>query len=205
MTPDYRVLIAKSLTKATPRQTPREKSIKCGVETIRKASEMGPFEKWIRDVLLDTNLKLPQFILYNGRTKPQEHICRYKSAMVLVSSDEAILCKAFPSTLTEKALTQFTSLKANYIDSLYTLENCLENFSTAGELPKTREDLTNVKQSDDEPLLEYWERFKRIYDKIEGHSQDTVITCFEEGLRSHALKTEFGLRHPGQSEKCSRQ
>lgn len=105
MTPDYRVLITKSLTKATPRQTPREKSIKCGVETIRKASEMGPFEKWIRDVLLDTNLKLPQFILYNGRTKPQEHICRYKSAMVLVSSDEAILCKAFPSTLTEKALT----------------------------------------------------------------------------------------------------
>lgn len=31
----------------------------------------------------------------------------------------------------------------------------LDKFSTAGELPKTRVDLTNVKQRDDEPLLEY--------------------------------------------------
>lgn len=105
MTPEYQVPIVKSQAQGTPRQTPREKSVKHGVETIRKAFEIGSFEKWIRDVLLDTNLKLPQFVLYNGRTKPQEHICKYKSAMGLVSSDEVILCKVFPGTLTEKADT----------------------------------------------------------------------------------------------------
>lgn len=89
--------------------------------------------------------------------------------MSLVSSDEAILCKAFPNTLTEKALTWFTSLKADNIDSWYTLEKkFLDKFSTTGELPKTRGDLKNVKQKDDEPLLDYLERFKKIYNEIEG-------------------------------------
>lgn len=157
---------------------------------------MGSFEEWIRNILPDSNLKLPQFVLYNGRIKPQAHICRYKSAISSVSTDEAILCKAFPSTLTKKALTWFTCLKADISDSWYTLEKkCFDKFSTVGELPKTRGDLTNVKQKDDEPLMDYVKRFKKIYDEIEGLSQDTIITCFEGGLKSHALKTEFGLRH----------
>lgn len=80
----------------------RSKSIKKGAEMIRKAFEMGPFKRWIRDVLSDSNLKLPIFVLYNGRTKLQEHIYLYKSAMSLVTSDEPILCKVFPKTLTEK-------------------------------------------------------------------------------------------------------
>lgn len=131
----------------TPKQTPPENFVKRGSEIIRKAFKMGPFKKWIKDVLPDTNLKLLQFVLYNGRTKSQEHICRYKSVMRMVSSDEAILCKAFPSTLTEKALTWFTSLKANSIDSWYTLETkFLDKFNTTGELLKIRGDLTNVKQ-----------------------------------------------------------
>lgn len=71
---------------------------------MRKTFQMGPFVKWIRDVLLDSNLKLPQIVLYNGKTKPQEHVCRYKSAMGLVTNDEVVLCKAFPNTLSEKAL-----------------------------------------------------------------------------------------------------
>lgn len=71
----------------------------------------------------------------------------------------------------------------------------LDKFNTTSELPKTRGDLTNVKQRDDEPLLDYLERFKKIYHEIEGLSQDTVITYFKGGLKSYVLKMEFGLRH----------
>lgn len=114
--------------------------------------------------------------------------------MGLVTTDEAVLCKAFPSTLSKKALTWFTSLKTNNIDSRCTLEKMfLDKFSTTGEIQKTSVDLTNVKQGDDEPLLDYLEGFKRINDDIEGLSQDIVVTYFEGRLRSHALKTEFGL------------
>lgn len=49
----------------------------------------------------------------------------------------------------------------------------LDKFTTVGEIPKTRGDLTNIKQRDDEPLLDYLERFKKTYDEIKGLSQDT--------------------------------
>lgn len=62
-------------------------------------------------------LEASPICLVQWKNKPQEHICGYKSAMRLVSNDEAILCKDFSSTLTKKALTWFTSLKANSIDS----------------------------------------------------------------------------------------
>lgn len=174
-----------------------EKHSKRGFGILKKAFEMGPFLRWICEVLLDTNLKLPKFVLYTGKTKPQEHICIYKSTIGLVTTDEIVLCKAFSSTFSEKALTWFTSSKMNSIDSWNYLEKIfLDKFSTAKKILKSNGDLTNVKQGDDEPLLDYLETFKKIYDEIEGLGQDIVMTYFEGGLRTHALKIEFGLRHP---------
>lgn len=80
--------------------------------------------------------------------------------MGLATTDEAMLCKVFPSTLSEKALTQLTSLKANNIDSCHSFEKIfLDKFSTIDEIPKTRGNLTNVKQQDNESLFDYLERF----------------------------------------------
>lgn len=133
-----------------------EKHATRGSGILKKAFEMGPFLRWIREVLPDTNLKLPKFVLYTDKTKPQEHICIYKSTIGLVTTDDIVLCKDFSSTLSEKALTWFTSLKMNSIDSWNTLEKIfLDKFSTTEEILKSRGDLTNVKQGDDEPLLDY--------------------------------------------------
>lgn len=54
--------------------------------------------------------------------------------------------------------------------------------------------MTNVKQRDDEPSLDYREHFQKTYDEIEGLRQDSVLTCFEGELKSHALKKQFRLR-----------
>lgn len=87
---------------------------------------------------------------------PWEHICRYKSTMGLVTNDETTLCKAFPSTLSDKTLTWFTSLMPGTIDSWIALEKLLLNkFSTARTILKTRGDLANIKQKEDELLLSY--------------------------------------------------
>lgn len=73
--------------------------------------------------------------------------------MRLVTTDEALLCKAFLNTLSEKALTWFTSLKTNSIDSWYRFDKC--------------------EKGDDELFLDYLERFKQIYGNIEGLSQES--------------------------------
>lgn len=116
--------------------------------------------RWIQGVALDPTLKISQFVLYSGQSWPLDHICQYNSIMGLETKDEAILCKAFPSTLSHKVLTLFTSLKLGAIDSWSALEKLfLDKFSTASTIPRTRGDLANIKQRDDESLLSYQDRF----------------------------------------------
>lgn len=74
--------------------------------------EIGLFAKWIHVVAANPTLKILQFILYSRQSIPQEHVYRYKSAIGLKTNDEVVLCKAFPSTLYDKALTWFTSIKS---------------------------------------------------------------------------------------------
>lgn len=107
--------------------------------------------------------------------------------MGLVTND-VVLCKAFPSMLTDKVLTWFTSWKSRTIH--YTREMFLDKFSTAGTIPKTRGDLANIKQREDESLLYFLEHFKKTYDEIERISQNIVIIYFEGEFRSRMLYIE---------------
>lgn len=72
----------------------------------------------------------------------------------------------------------------------------LDKFSIAGTIFKTRADLVNIKQREGKSLMSYLERFKKMYDEIEGISQDMVIAYFECGFRSRMLYTELELRKP---------
>lgn len=149
---------------------------------------MGPFTKWIHSAIPDPSLKILQFILYSGLSRPQEHVYHFKYAMGLATNDEAVLCKAFPSILSDKALTWFTSLKPETINSWHDLKNSfLDKFSTAGKIPKTRGDLANIEQREGETLLAYLERIKQTYNEIEEIRQDTMITYFEGGFQSKML------------------
>lgn len=119
----------------------------------------------------DPVLKIPLFVQYSRKTPPLEHICRYKSTMGIFTNDEEILCKAFSSTLSDKTLTLFTLLKSGTVDFWHTPEKIfLDKFNTTRTIAKTREDLANIKQRDDESLLSFLERFKKMYDEIEGIS-----------------------------------
>lgn len=147
---------------------------------------VGPYVEWIHSTIPNPKLKIPPFVLYSGQSRAQEHICRYKTSMGLVTTNKAVLCKAFPSTLSNRTLTWFTLLKQGTIDSWKLLKKSfMDKFNTAGIIPKTRGDLANVKQRDDEILLEYLKRFRRY------------MTRLMQLLRiqlSHALRTASGRR-----------
>lgn len=56
----------------------------------------------------------------------------------------------------------------------------LDKFSTVGELPKTRGDLTNVKQRDDEPLLEYWRGLREFTMKSKDSVKILLLRILKE-------------------------
>ena len=58
---------------------------------------------------------------YYGTTDPGIHIDIYVAQVALYTMDDAILCKIFPTSLKEQALSWFTRLPPNSIDCFETL------------------------------------------------------------------------------------
>jgi len=57
---------------------------------------------------------------YNDTTDPDEHMDAYTTHMSLYTSDDAVLCRIFPTSLKGGALSWFTKLPPNSIDSFAT-------------------------------------------------------------------------------------
>jgi len=58
---------------------------------------------------------------YDGSTDPDEHVAVYITQISLYISEDAILCRVFPTTLKEVALSWFTKLTPDSIDCFNTL------------------------------------------------------------------------------------
>ena len=64
---------------------------------------------------------------YNGTIDPDEHINVYTTHMgFYTSKDDAILCRVFPMSLKWAALSWFTKLPPNSVDSFETLVSKFE-------------------------------------------------------------------------------
>jgi len=58
---------------------------------------------------------------YDGSTDPDEHMDAYTTHMSLYTSDDVVLCPVFATSLKGAALSWFTKLSPNSIDSFATL------------------------------------------------------------------------------------
>ena len=85
-------------------------------ETLSQVAKL-PFTRRIECASLPRRFNQPTFSLYNGRTDPVEHVSHFNQKMAVLSKDEALMCKIFPSSLGPMAMRWFNSLRANSIDS----------------------------------------------------------------------------------------
>ena len=58
-----------------------------------------PFSQMIMQELIPPNFKLPQFESYEGTLDPIDHLEAFRTMMLLHGVPDAILCRAFLSTL----------------------------------------------------------------------------------------------------------
>ncbi|GAB2236097.1 hypothetical protein Drorol1_Dr00027832 [Drosera rotundifolia] len=70
----------------------------------------GPFTQGIHNVPFPPGLRMPSFDLYDGTTDPEDHTNIFEIRMQLYNVEDAILCRAFPSTFKGAARKLFTSL-----------------------------------------------------------------------------------------------
>ena len=91
-----------------------------GTNVMKKALSQiskSSFTWGIEKAKLPRRFHRPTFAMYNGRTKPVEHMSQFKKKMVVHSQDEALLCRVFLSSVGPMQMRWFDGLRTNSISS----------------------------------------------------------------------------------------
>ena len=150
----------------------------------------SPFARKIDAGRLPKRFTQPTFTLYNGRTDPVEHVSYFNQKMAVYSSNEALMCKVFPSSLGPAAMRWFDGLKTGSIDSFKELTQAFgSRFVTCSRVPRPLDSLLSLSMREGETLKTYSDRYWEMFNEIEGDFDDVAVRTFKVGLPSdHGLR-----------------
>ncbi|KAK3008112.1 hypothetical protein RJ639_014374 [Escallonia herrerae] len=96
-------------------------------ERSRPRDESGyPLSKAIKKAKLPLNFRMPQCDLYDGTGDPGEHVYQFQTNMLLLQVSDAVMCRAFPTTLRKAAHAWFKSLQPRSIYSFGQLSDLFQ-------------------------------------------------------------------------------
>ena len=142
-----------------------------------------PFMRKIEGERLPRWFTQSTFTMYNGRTDLVEHVSHFNQRMVVHSKNEALMCKAFPSSLGPMAMRWFNGLGAGSIDSFKELTRAFgSRFITCSRVPRALDSLLSISIRERETLKMYSDRYWEMFNKINGDFDDMAIRTFKVGL-----------------------
>ncbi|XP_020231601.1 uncharacterized protein LOC109812127 [Cajanus cajan] len=125
-------------------------------------SHRHPFTPSIMQIPLMDNWKSLPIDKYDGTTDPDEHLDVFLMQVTLSTTDDAALCRIFPTSLKGRALSWFTRLPSNSIDSFNTLSSqFVIQFATSRPHSLTSLSLVNLRQDKKESLRTFMDRFNK--------------------------------------------
>ncbi|RWW63129.1 hypothetical protein BHE74_00029715 [Ensete ventricosum] len=152
---------------------------------VGESSKGGsPFTTEIQAKPLPTTFRIPTLEPYDGSGNPTEHIAAFHAQMALYDTSDALMCRAFPTTLRGSARVCYSRLKPTSIPSFDLLAREFElNFLTSARLKPTTASLLGMAQGSDEPLSEFVGRFTLQVLRIPDLHPSLAIQAFLMGLR----------------------
>lgn len=100
---------------------------------------------------------------YNGKTNPMQFIMSFEAVIASAGGDDTVLAKSFIITTEEDVLNWYSMLKPKNIYSWENLrDKILSNFHRFKSESLTASDLFQCKQSQAEPLKDYFQRFVHL-------------------------------------------
>ncbi|XP_019197081.1 PREDICTED: uncharacterized protein LOC109190936 [Ipomoea nil] len=135
---------------------------------------------------------------YDGTSDPQENVLTYQAAMMLIGSSDALMCRAFFSTLSGGAQRWFTNLKGGSLGSFQDLATgFITHFLRGRRRKKHFTHLASVKQGENETLTQFLARWRKEEAEVEDMDDRFAMVMFIAALRAGELYKSLRRKAPG--------
>ena len=126
-----------------------------------------------------------------------EHVNHYNQRMAVHSRNEALMCKVFQSSLGLVAMRWFNGLKEGSISYFKELTRAFgAHFVTCSMVPRPLDSLPSMTMQEGETLKTYFDRYREMFNEIDGKFDDVAIRTFKVGLPvEHDLRKSL-IRKP---------
>ncbi|XP_075640617.1 uncharacterized protein LOC142612405 [Castanea sativa] len=128
-----------------------------------------PFVRRINKAKLPQQFSQLTFTVYNRRTDPVEHVSHFTQKMAVHSSNKALMCKVFPSSLWPIAMRWFDALEEESIMSFEELTRAFgTKFITCSRVSKLVDSLLSMTMREGETLKTYSDKYWETWPNKKG-------------------------------------
>ncbi|XP_050264095.1 uncharacterized protein LOC126708346 [Quercus robur] len=161
---------------------PRNAAMDAMSRALRKAAR-SPFSSEIERAEMPDRFACPPFNCYDGKTDSVEHVSHYIQMMSLHTHNDALMCKAFPSSLGPTALRWFNGLQKG---SIRNFSELIQEFGVwfvpCSRVPQPVDALLSMKMRAGETLRSYASQYWELYNEIGGDNERVAASTFRMGL-----------------------
>ena len=137
---------------------------------------------------------MPQIEAFDGARDPIDHLNTYKNQMELHGYQDPVRCRAFAITLKGPALAWFNRLPPSSITLFRELSIAfISHFIGVRTYRKPSYHLLTIKQSSQESMRSYVQRFNAESLKVDIPDEKFVITAFIAGLGVQSKDLMFSI------------
>ena len=154
----------------------------------------SPFTAEVLHFPLSAKFRMPQVEAFDGTKDPIDHLNTYKNQMELHGYQDPVRCRAFSITLKGPTLAWFNRLPPSSISSFRELSIVfVSHFIGARTYRKPSYHLLTIKQSSQESLKSYVQRFNAESLKVDIPNEKFAITVFIAGLGVQSKDLMFSI------------
>ena len=163
------------------------------MDTLVQQTE-SPFTTEVLHFPLPAKFRMPQVEAFDDTRDPVDHLNTYKNQMELHGYQDLVRCRAFTITLKGPALAWFNRLPPSSISSFRELSIAfVSHFIGARTYRKSSYHLLTIKQSSQESLRSYVQRFNVESLKVDTPDEKFAITAFITGLGVQSKDLMFSI------------
>ena len=163
------------------------------MDTLVQQTE-SPFTAKVLHFPLLAKFRMPQVEAFDGTKDPVDHLNTYKNQMELHGNQDPVRCTAFATTLKGPILAWFNRLPLMLISSFRELSiTFVSHFIGARTYRKPSYQLLSIKQSQQEILRSYLQRFNAELLKVDVLDEKFSIIAFIAGLGVQSKDLMFSI------------